>query len=83
MMKDTKQGLVFKHGTPALNKEPSLAKQQTMKGQSSGAPLAAARVRVPDNLSYDFVKDMLEDGESQKMSDHSSIYGDEDSKNKK
>ena len=36
-------------------------------------------MRVPDNLSYDFVKDMLggENDEGQMMSEHSSIYGQE------
>ena len=52
-----------------------------MQGKKpSGTPLTPPRVRVPENLSYDFVKDMLNNAqnESDKMSEHSSIYGDED-----
>lgn len=68
-------------------KDSGFYKQHTLKGRQA-TPLSPQQfsaikpggvVRVPDNLSYDFVKDMLggENGEGEMMSDHSSIYGQE------
>ena len=68
-------------------KDPGFSKQQTFKEkqptrlspQQFSATKPGGVVRVPDNLSYEFVKDMLggEKDESENMSDHSSIYGQE------
>ena len=68
-------------------KDSGFSKQKTFKGRQP-TPLSPQQfsaikpggvVRVPDNLSYEFVKDMLggENDEGGMMSEHSSIYGQE------
>jgi hypothetical protein len=69
-------------------KDTGFSKQKTFKGrqptplspqQFSATKPTSGVVRVPDNLSYEFVKDMLggEKAEGETMSEHSSIYGQE------